>query len=170
MLAQICLYLRPFTPSGPLEQGQASYQTGLGTAFDHEDIGGQSGVEACSAGQMSAWLLTVAFVLDVLLALAWKSGLVSDRRVGSDCPCRWQIPESQVGTNESGPPRGPRGIPIRVGKGIDPDSGGWNGETAEGPGQVLNGLEMSKPQLLELPFPHCPLTPAPLHPSYCKAK
>lgn len=107
--------------------------TGLGTAFDDADIGGQSGVEDCSAGQTSAWLSTVAFVLGVLLALAWKSGLVPDRQIGSDCPCRQQIPESQVSTVESGPPRGPRGIPVRMSGvgGIDPDSGGWNGETEQ---------------------------------------
>lgn len=145
--------------------------TGLGTAFDDADTGGQSGMEVCSAGQTSAWLSTVTFVLGVLLALAWKSGLVPDRQVWSDCPCRQQIPESQVGTNESGPPRGPRGIPIRMWGGDRPRFWGleW-GNKAEGPGQVLYGLEMSKPQLLDLPFPHCPLTPGLLHPSYRTAK
>lgn len=34
------------------------------------------------------------------------------------------------------------------------------GNGAEGPGQGLYGLEMSTPQLLELPFPHC-LSPDP---------
>lgn len=110
---------------------QASYRTGLGTVCDEADTGGQSGVEACSAGQTSAWPAAVAFALGVLLALPWKSGLVSDRRGGSDCPCRQQIPESQVGANESGPPRGPRGIPVRMGAGVDPDFEGWNGEAEQ---------------------------------------
>lgn len=44
---------------------------------------------------------------------------------------RQQIPESQVGANESGPPRGPRGIPVRMGAGVDPDFEGWNGEAEQ---------------------------------------
>lgn len=69
-----------------------------------------------------------------LWLLSWVSSLLwlgSQDWYRSDCPCHQQIPENQVGANESGPPRGPRGIPVRMGAGVDPDSESWNGGTEQ---------------------------------------
>lgn len=79
-----------------------------------QTLRGRSGIEGGSAGQTLAWLSAAASVLAIFLALAWKSGLVPDRQVGSDCPCRQQSPESQVGANECRAPQRTDGIPLRM--------------------------------------------------------